>query len=106
MTNYAYLDENNIVVAVTVGKDKNESIDGLDPETYYALGTPYRVKEIVEGGIGYFYDENNDVFIAPQPYPSWILNSDFDWEAPKQKPSDGLWTWDEDSLGWISDSQS
>jgi len=44
MAHYAYLDDNNIVVAVTVGKDETELIDGLDTETYYALGTPYSVK--------------------------------------------------------------
>jgi hypothetical protein len=37
MAHYAYLDENNIVIAVTVGKDETELIDGLDTETYYAL---------------------------------------------------------------------
>ena len=44
MAHYAYLDENNIVVAVIVGKDETELIDGLDTETYYAQGTPYTVK--------------------------------------------------------------
>jgi hypothetical protein len=33
-------------------------------------------------GIGYTYDDVNDVFIAPQPYPSWILDNDFNWQAP------------------------
>jgi hypothetical protein len=37
MAHYAYLDDNNIVVAVTVGKDETELIDGLDTETYYAF---------------------------------------------------------------------
>jgi hypothetical protein len=37
MAHYAYLDDNNIVVAVTVGKDETELIDGLDTETLYAL---------------------------------------------------------------------
>lgn len=110
MAHYAYLDDNNIVVAVTVGKDESELIDGLDTETYYAQGTPYRVKRTSYNGkirkqyagIGFRYDDANDIFIAPQPFPSWILNSDFDWEAPKPKPIDGLFAWDEDSLEWIS----
>jgi hypothetical protein len=35
MAHYAYLNDNNIVVAVTVGKDETELIDGLDTETWY-----------------------------------------------------------------------
>jgi hypothetical protein len=75
MAHYAYLDENNIVVAVTVGKDETELIDGLDAETYYALGTPYTVKRTSYNGnirknyagIGYTYDPVRDAFIAPEP---------------------------------------
>lgn len=74
MAHYAYL-LNNIVVAVTVGKDETELIDGLDAETYYALGTPYTVKRTSYNsnirknyaGIGYTYDANRDAFIAPEP---------------------------------------
>lgn len=75
MAHYAYLDENNIVVTVTVGKDETETIDGLDTETYYALGTPYTVKRTSYsgsirynyGGKGYTYDPVADAFIAPDP---------------------------------------
>jgi hypothetical protein len=75
MAHYAYLDNNNIVVAVTVGKDETELIDGLDTETYYALGTPYTVKRTSYNGnirknyagIGFTYDSIRDAFIAPEP---------------------------------------
>jgi len=75
MAHYAYLDENNIVVAVTVGKDETELIDGLDTETYYAQGTPYTVKRTSYNGnirknyagIGFTYDPIRDAFIAPEP---------------------------------------
>ena len=108
MAHYAYLDDNNIVVAVTVGKDETELIDGLDTETYYALGTPYTVKRTSYNnnirkqyaGIGYTYDADNDVFIAPQPFASWSLNSDFDWQPPTPMPTEGEWYWEEDSLSW------
>ena len=74
MAHYAYL-ENNIVVAVVVGKDEAESIDGLDTETYYAQGTPYTVKRTSYNGnirynyagVGYTYDAVRDAFIAPEP---------------------------------------
>ncbi len=75
MAHYAYLDKNNIVVTVIVGKDESELIDGLDTETYYALGTEYTVKRTSYNGnirknyaaVGYIYDEVKDAFIAPEP---------------------------------------
>ena len=109
MAHYAYLDENNIVVTVTVGKDETELINGLDTETYYALNTPYTVKRTSYNGairkqyagISYRYDPVADVFIAPQPYPSWALDDNYDWQPPTPRPEEGFWYWDEDSLSWI-----
>jgi hypothetical protein len=41
-------------------------------------------------------------FIAPPPYPSWILNSDKEWTAPTPMPMDeGTVTWDEKTLSWV-----
>ena len=37
--------------------------------------------------VGGTYDSVNDVFIAPKPYPSWTLNSDYIWQAPVAFPS-------------------
>jgi hypothetical protein len=37
-------------------------------------------------GIGYTYDAVNDVFIAPQPYGSWTLDENFDWQPPTPMP--------------------
>lgn len=109
MAHYAYIDANNVVVQVIVGKDENELIDGLSPEDYYAQGTPYRViRTSYNGkirkqyaGIGFTYDESADVFIEPQPYPSWSLDDNFDWQAPKPKP-EGFWNWNEKAQEWIS----
>jgi hypothetical protein len=109
MAHYAYLDDNNIVVAVTVGKDETELIDGLHPEIYYALGTSYTVKRTSYNGrirkqycgIGYSYNAEADVFIAPQPFSSWILDDNFDWQAPVPYPTDGArYVWDEEMKVW------
>ena len=92
MAHYAYLDQNNVVVAVTVGKDETELIDGLDPETYYAQGTPYTVKRTSYSssirfnyaGVGYTYDPIDDAFIAPMPecgHDSLLLNDLKRWEC-------------------------
>ena len=52
-------------------------------------------------GIGFTYDAINDVFITPQPYPSWLLDENFDWQAPTPKPNVGDLYWDEATLTWI-----
>lgn len=56
-------------------------------------------------GIGFHYDEVNDAFYPPQPYPSWTLNEDtYLWDAPKPQPNDGkFYQWDEETLSWIED---
>ena len=113
MAHYAYLDENNIVVAVTVGKDEAELIDGLDTETYYAQGTPYTVKRTSYNattngfrknyaGVGYYFDEVRDAFISPKPFDSWVLDEETcQWQSPVAYPTDGLmYSWDESDLNW------
>jgi len=53
-------------------------------------------------GIGYSYDPALDAFIAPQPYPSWTLDDNADWQAPVPMPSDGkMYAWDEDAQAWV-----
>ena len=54
-------------------------------------------------GIGYTYDAINDVFYAPKPYPSWILNeSTWLWKAPVDYPTEeGRFTWDETTTSWV-----
>jgi hypothetical protein len=82
MAHYAYLDNDNQVVMVTVGKDESELIDGLDTEIYYAIGTKYRVKRTsynskIRGnyaGIGMFYCDEHDLFMHPKCHDEAILN--------------------------------
>lgn len=53
-------------------------------------------------GIGYTYDAVKDQFVAPQPYASWSLDSNNDWQAPAPRPTDGKhYAWDEESLAWV-----
>ena len=54
-------------------------------------------------GIGYTYDRTNDVFYAPQPYPSWKISAPtWTWEAPVAMPTDGKqYSWDEATTSWV-----
>ena len=53
-------------------------------------------------GPGFRYDTGADVFVAPQPYPSWTLDANYDWQPPTPMPSEGgPWWWDEETLSWV-----
>jgi hypothetical protein len=55
------------------------------------------------GDIGFTYDADADVFIRPSPFPSWSLDSNYDWQPPTPMPDDGNdYYWDEDSLAWVA----
>lgn len=99
MAHYAYLNEDNIVVAVTVGKDENELIDGLDPETYYSQGTPYTVKRTSYhgsirkrfAGIGYLYMREIDAFLPPPCHDEAILNKESaTWDCTNEAHTETL----------------
>jgi hypothetical protein len=108
MAHYAFLDNNNVVTEVITGIDETELIEGLNTETWYGNFRGQTCKRTSYNnnirkqyaGIGYTYDAVNDVFVAPQPYPSWSLDNNFDWQPPTPMPTEGMWTWDEDNLSW------
>ena len=120
MAHYAFLDSNNIVTEVIVGKDEGE--DGIDWEVWYGDfrgqvckrtsyntvgnvhnngGTPYRGNY---AGIGYTYRADIDAFVPPQPFPSWTLDADANWQPPVAMPTDGTmekpYVWDEATTSW------
>ena len=52
-------------------------------------------------GVGFTYDDVNDIFVAPQPYPSWSLDDNSDWQAPTPMPEDdNMYSWNEDTQSW------
>ena len=109
MAHYAFLDNAGIVTEIIPGIDETETIEGLSPEEWYGafrgqtcIRTSYNNR--IRGtyaGIGYFYNADEDIFITPQPYPSWHRVGSF-WEAPTPMPSDGKYSWNEETLTWDS----
>jgi len=120
MAHYALLDSNNIVVKVITGVDETETQDdngtvvggsGEAWEAFYASQpwhegltckrTSYNSNIRKQyAGIGYSYDAVADVFVAPQPYPSWTLDSNHDWQPPVARPAEGMWMWNESTQSW------
>jgi hypothetical protein len=110
MAHYAFLDSNNIVTEVIVGIDETKLIEGIDPETWYGNFRGQVCKRTSYNGnirknyagLGFTYDSERDAFIAPRPYPSWLLNEEScQWEAPTPRPSNSFtYIWNESELAW------
>jgi len=112
MAHYAFLDENNIVTEVIVGRNEYEIVNDIsDWETYYGNMRGQICKRTSfngnirkqYAGVGYSYDPVADVFISPKPYPSWVLNeASCQWEAPVPCPGiPAEYEWDETTLSWV-----
>jgi hypothetical protein len=105
MSNWAEIDQNNIVIRVLVGNN-NEPDEGYQWLADNLGGTWIQTSynATIRGkfaGIGDTYNEDEDIFVAPQPYPSWIRNGS-SWIAPKPIPSENeIYDWDEESQDWI-----
>jgi len=116
MAHFAKIDENNIVTQVVV-VDNKDTADALGVEKEH-IGAAH-LEKILGGtwkqtsyngnirknyaGIGYTYRADIDAFVPPQPFPSWTLNADAQWEAPVAMPTDGeMYIWDEDTTSWVA----
>ena len=111
MAHYAFLDNNNVVTEVITGIDETELIEGLDPETWYGNFRGQVCKRTsyngnIRGryaGIGYTYDPVADIFVMPQPFVSWTLDENYDWQPPTPMPTDGkIYSWNEEELEWVA----
>ena len=124
MAHFCQLDENNIVTKVIV-VDNKEIADPFTGQEDEILGIAF-CKKLLGGkwvqtsyngnirkryaGIGYSYNVSLDAFVAPSPFPSWILNTETaDWESPVG-PAPALteaettalsrYEWDEENTQW------
>lgn len=109
MAHYAFLDGNNVVTEVIVGRNEDEIVNGVSNwEEWYGnfrgqkcVRTSYNNNIRKQyAGIGYTYDEVADVFVAPQPFPSWTLDENHDWQPPVPQP-EGNYYWSEDDMAWL-----
>ena len=112
MSHYAKI-ENGLVTQVIVAEQDfiDSGIVGTEwvQTSYNTYGNQHPENRPLRGnyaGIGYTYDATNDVFYAPKPYPSWVLNqSTWLWESPIPYPNDEkYYVWDEQSTSWIENN--
>ena len=123
---YAQIDENNLVIQIIVVDNNESNVNKWLSETFGKLwvetsfGTIGGIHYGFDGkpdnsvsfrynyaGIGYTYDSTADAFYAPQPFPSWTLNTTtYLWEAPIPMPTDGTYVWDETTTSWIKPQEN
>lgn len=100
MSSFVEIDKDGIVIRRLVVEPDvvNSGILG-DPSNWVQYKHNSKTKRPID--IGYKYDKDNGVFIQPQPYPSWSLDSDFRWQPPKPCPDKTkAYSWDEESQEW------
>jgi hypothetical protein len=114
MAHFAELDANNVVLRVIVVDNKDTSdVNGVEKEYIGAafceklFGGTWKQTSYNGNlrknyaGIGYTYHADIDAFVPPQPYPSWTLNADANWQAPVAMPTDGqMYSWNESAQAW------
>jgi hypothetical protein len=107
MAHFAQINEDGIVLQVLVVANDQEhrgqeflandlGLSGTWVQTSYNN----RIRKQF-AGIGFTYNSDADVFITPQPYPSWSLDDNYDWQPPVARPEgDEDYVWNETKKNW------
>ena len=113
MTHFAQITDGAVTTVIVAEQDFADSQPGTWVQTSYNTrgGQHFDQDGNIDGtglrfnyaGIGHTYDATRDAFIAPSPYPSWVLDeATCQWAAPTPYPDDGkLYTWDENTTAWV-----
>lgn len=111
MSHFAKVCDGKVIQVIVAEKEFFDTFVDSSPGTwiqtsYNTYGNQHPEGRPLRGnyaGIGYTYDSTNDVFYAPQPYPSWILNNNtWLWESPVPYPADDKrYIWDETITNWV-----
>jgi hypothetical protein len=104
--------ENNVVIQVVAVHNNELLVDGVEVEqkgiefceslfggTWIQTSYNNNIRKQY-AGVGYTYDSVKDEFVRPQPFPSWSVDSNNDWQPPTPQP-EGYFYWDESSLSWL-----
>jgi len=126
MAHFAELDGNNIVTrVVVVGNDVTTAAGPLGENDMHVDGETWCINFFKGGtwkqtsynnnfrkqycGKGYTFDSAKDKFLSPQPYDSWALDGNDDWQSPVTFPTDTgdkVISWDEDNQKWTAHDNS
>lgn len=119
MAHFAQIEDGVVVGVLVVNNEDIEDGDGVEQES---IGIAF-LKNLLGGDtewvqtsynnnfrkqyapVGGTYNAEKDIFIAEQPYPSWTMDENDEWEAPENKPIgdiNNIHSWDEENLKWIT----
>ena len=119
MANFALIKDSIVIAVIVIDNEKLLSngieveqlgidfIDSLNIKSIYDYDaikqTSYNSNfRNTYAGIGFTYDNVNDVFISPKPYEDWILVN-YKWEAPIPYPNDNkLYSWNNNQWNLIN----
>ena len=98
---FAEIDPNTNLVKRVIVSDLDFIKNNFNEKNWIETSYENKFRHIY-AAIGYTYDKINDVFIEPQPYASWTLDENFDWQPPKPKPviADKIILWNEELQEW------
>ncbi len=101
MSHFAKIDSNNIVENVIVA-EQDFINSGAVGDSFLWVQTSYNGNFRGKyASIGDTWDQVNERFVSPQPFASWALDADFNWQAPVAYPEgDAMYTWNEDTTSW------
>jgi FtsP/CotA-like multicopper oxidase with cupredoxin domain len=102
MSYYAKVLDGKVVQVIVAESDFFNTFVDSSPGTW--LPTDINgISPLNYAGIGYTWNPTLNGFIAPQPFPSWVLNNTTcQYNAPTSMPADGQsYQWDEPSLSWV-----
>ena len=89
MKNFARI-QNGLVINIEVATDEwvaeqNDEFTFIEATAGVSIGAQW----------------NGVKFILVQPFQSWTLDSNNDWQPPTPKP-EGEFYWDEETLAWVA----
>lgn len=112
MSHFAHITNGTVDNVIVIDAETLQSGHWGDPSEWVQCSYNTRANQHPEGrplrgnypGVGYTYDAVNDVFYAPKPFPSWVLNNaTWSWESPVPMPTDGaMYTWEEATTSWVA----
>jgi hypothetical protein len=101
MVHFAEIDPTTNIVKRIIVCDSKEWCEKTFGGTW--VRTYYRTEGTNFAGIGWTYHPDRDNFSSPQPYPSWTLDDQCNWQPPVARPEgEGLYTWNEETQSWES----
>ncbi len=100
MSHFAKIVNNKVTEVIVAEEDFINSGAVGDPSQWIQTSYNNNFRKQF-AGIGFTYDKTNEVFIVRQPYSSWTLDSNYDWQPPTPRPDDGKeYDWNENTQTW------